>query len=149
MTKSSTRILSAAVGLVALMSIGIAAQRGGFGGPMQQQRKILKQFDKDGNKRLDAGERKAAREWLATQPAGGFGGRRGGGFAGAAPAEPGRKLTPADVKSFPAAPVYDAMTIRTVFLQFDSSDWEQELAAFNNTDVDVPAIATIDGKVFK
>jgi hypothetical protein len=137
------------VALVALLSIGIAAQRGRFGGPMQQQRKILGQFDKDGNKRLDAAERKAAREWLATQPAGGFGGRRGGGFGSAAPAEPGRTLTAADVKSYPGTPVYDATTIRTVFLQFESSDWEQELAAFNNTDVDVPATATIDGKIFK
>jgi spore coat protein CotH len=41
------------------------------------------------------------------------------------------------------------MTIRTVFLQFEASDWEQELAAFNNTDVDVPASATVDGKAYK
>lgn len=41
------------------------------------------------------------------------------------------------------------MTIRTVFLQFDESDWEKELAAFNDTDVDVPAATTIDGKAYK
>jgi len=144
----STRILSTGVALVLLLPLIASAQRG-FGGPMQQERKILAQFDKDGNKRLDAAERKTAREWLATQPAGGFGGRRGGPFAGGAPVEPGRKLAPADVKSYPTAPVYDPMTIRTVFLRFDASDWEQELAAFNNTDVDVPAVATIDGKVYK
>ena len=40
---------------------------GGFGG-MQQERKILAQFDKDKNKRLSLDERQAAREWLATQP---------------------------------------------------------------------------------
>ena len=53
------------------------------------------------------------------------------------------------MKSYPNAPLYDTGTIRTVFLQFEAADWEQELAAFNNTDVDVPAIATIDGKVYK
>ena len=30
-------------------------------------------------------------------------------------------------------------TLRTLFLQFENADWEQELAAFNNTDVEVPA----------
>jgi hypothetical protein len=144
------RIAVTGVALAGLLPIGIAAQRGGFGfgGPMQQERKILAQFDTDHDKRLNAAERKAAREWLATQPAGGFG-RRGGPFGGATPAEPGRKLAPSDVKSYPTAPVYDPMTIRTVFLQFEASDWEQELAAFNNTDVDVPAVATIDGRVYK
>jgi spore coat protein CotH len=144
----SIKLFSAGVALVALLPLPASAQRG-FGGPMQQERKVLAQFDKDGNKRLDATERKAAREWLATQPAGGFGGRRGGPFGGPSPAEPGRKLTSADVKSYPDAAVYDPTTIRTVFLQFEASDWEQELAAFNNTDVDVPAVATIDGIVYK
>jgi len=134
--------------LMALVPVGVLAQRGGFGGPMQQERPVVAQFDKNGDKRLDAAERKAAREWLATQPARGFGGRRGGG-GGATPAEPGRKLTAADVKSYPNTPVYDPGVIRTVFLQFDAADWEQELAAFNNTDVEVPAAATIDGKVYK
>ena len=136
--KISIRTLSIAVTFTALLPLGVVAQRGGFGGPMQQQRRILAQFDKNGDKRLDAAERKTAREWLATQASGGFGGRRGGPFGNAAPPEPGRKLTPADVKSYPTAPVYDPMTIRTAFLQFEASDWEQELAAFNNTDVDVP-----------
>src|SRR6476620_10241072 len=72
--------------------------RGGFGG-MQQERKILAQFDKDKNKRLDLAERSAARAWLATQGNSGPGGRRGGGGRGgfATPA-PGPKLTPAGVK---------------------------------------------------
>jgi len=149
--KFSSRTLAIALAFAAAIPLGLYAQRGGFGGPMQQQRKILAQFDKNGDKRLDATERKAAREWLATQPAGGFGGfgRRGGPFAGAMPTEPGRKLAPADVKSYSAAPVYDPTIIRTAFLQFESNDWEQELAAFNNTDVDVPAVVTIDGKAYK
>ena len=96
----SIRILSAGAALAALLPSGVAAQRGGFGGPMQQERKILAQFDKNGDKRLDAAERKSAREWLATQPAGGFGGRRGGPFANAAAPEPGRKLAPAAKLAF-------------------------------------------------
>ena len=145
------RALAFVVVLVAAAPLGLLAQRGGFGGPMQQERKVLAQFDKNGDKRLDTAERKAAREWLATQPAAGFGSRRGGPFGGgaASPAEPGRRLTPADVKAYPNAPVYDPNTIRTLFLQFEASDWEKELAAFNNTDVDVPANATIDGKTYK
>ena len=142
------RAAGAGLALVVLLPLALIAQRGGFG-PMQQERKVVAQFDKDGDKRLSTAERKAAREWLATQPAGGFGGRRGG-FGGGAPAAtvPGAKLTPGDVKAYPTAPVYDPTIIRTVFLEFEAPDWEQELAAFNNTDVDVPAKATIDGKVY-
>ncbi len=145
------RAIGTGIAIVALVPPGLLAQRGGFGGPMQQERKLVAQFDKNGDARLDAVERKAAREWLTTQPAGGFGGRRGGPFGGGAAAAPaaGRKLTPADVKAYPATPVYDPSTIRTVFLEFDAGDWEQELAAFNNTDVEVPARATIDGKIYK
>jgi spore coat protein CotH len=141
---------TAIVAVAVALPMAVVAQRGGFGPPMQQERKILKQFDKNGVKRLDAAERKAAREWLATQPAMGFG-RRGGPFGGgtAEPPAPGRKLTPADVKSYPDVPVYDRATLRTAFLQFENADWEQELAAFNNTDVDVPATVTIDGRIYK
>ena len=119
------------------------------------EREIVAQFDKNGDQRLDNSERKAAREALAADPGPrGFGfGRRGGpggfGRGGITPGSPGRKLTPADVKSSPSAPLYDLGTLRTVFLQFENADWEQELAAFNNTDVEVPATVIIDGKTYK
>src|SRR5215212_8951897 len=117
------RAAVAGIAVVMLLPLALIAQRGGFG-PMQQERKIVAQFDKDGDKRLNTAERKAAREWLVTQPAGGFGGRRGGFGGGAAePTAPGAKLTPADVKTYPTAPVYDPSIIRTVFLQFDAPDW--------------------------
>ena len=117
---------------------------------MGQERKVLAQFDKNGDKRLDADERKAAREWLATQPASGFGGRGGFGRGGPpAPVVPGRKLAPADVKAYPGTvPLYDTATLRTMFLEFETSDWEQELAGFHNTDVEVPATLTVDGKKY-
>jgi hypothetical protein len=123
----------------------------GFGG-VQQERKILDQFDKDKNKRLNLEERKAAREWLATQPMFGPGGRRGGrgfGRGGFTPASEGRHLAPSDVKSFPGAALYGPHTLRTIFLQFEETDWEQALADFKNTDVDVPATVVVDGKTYK
>src|SRR4051812_24564186 len=53
----------------------------GFGGPMGQIRQVVKQFDKDGDGRLNKDERKAAREFLKKEgrgrPGGGF---RPGGF---------------------------------------------------------------------
>ncbi len=123
---------------------------GGFGG-MQQERKILAQFDEDKNKRLSLDERQAAREWLATQPMSGPGGRRGGrGFGrGFATASPGKRLSPDDVKSYQGAALYDPATLRTIFLQFEEADWEQALADFKNTDVEVPATVIVDGKTYK
>jgi spore coat protein CotH len=133
---------------------------GGFQGPPPMgpgfpggEREIVAQFDKNGDKRLDSSERKAARESLAADPGPRGFGRRGGpggfGRGGMTPGSPGPKLTPADVKSYPSAALYDLGTLRTVFLQFESADWEQELAAFNNTDVEVPATVIIDGKTYK
>ena len=132
---------------------------GGRGGPgggpggMQQHRQILKQFDKNNDGRLDTAERKAARELLAKDSTGGGGrggrgpgrGMRGGNQA---TAQPGEKLTPADVKSFTKA-LYDEGTLRTLFLQFENADWEKELSDFFHTDVDVPAKFTVDGKTYK
>ena len=118
------------------------------GGPMAENQKLVKQFDKNGDERLDAVERRAAREWLAANPGGrrSFGGRGGRGIE---PASPGRKLTPADVRSYSTEPLYDLKTLRTIFLRFENADWEQELAAFNNTDVEVPATVVVDGKTYR
>ena len=130
--------------------------RGGFG--MQQEREVVAQFDRNGDERLDTTERAAARAALATPTAAGGGGRGmgggrgfgGGGGAARQTGSAGARLTPADVQSFPeSVSLYDAGTIRTIFLQFESADWEQELAAFNNTDVEVPATAIVDGKTYQ
>jgi hypothetical protein len=129
---------------------------GGF--PGGRERKIVARFDKNGDKRLDADERKAARAALAEEPGtrgfGGPSGRRGGFGPGPGgftrePATPGPKLSPADVRNYPNASLYDQTILRTVFLEFENIDWEQELAAFYNTDVEVPATATVDGKTYK
>lgn len=133
---------------------------------MQEDRKLLDQFDKDDNKRLDKDERAAAREFLKANPApqrggppGGFpgGGRPGGpgGPGGFGPREakddtpptPGARISPADVK--PASgDLYAADTLRTIFLDFENPDWEAELEAFHSTDVEVPATMTVDGKTY-
>jgi hypothetical protein len=122
----------------------------GRGGPMGQERKVLAQFDTNKDARLSVEERKAARTWLA-ENAGGFrgfgGGRRGG--RGLTPGTPGRALKPTQVTSYTIEPLYDPRVLRTIFLEFENSDWEQELAAFNDTDVEVPAVVTVDGKTYK
>ena len=64
---------------------------------MGAERKIVAQFDKDGDKRLNAAERREARAWLET-PAGDGPGRRAADAAGrargggdATPARRGRR----------------------------------------------------------
>jgi spore coat protein CotH len=122
---------------------------------MQQKTKLVEKFDRDGDKRLNAEERKAAREFLKKEQAEGRGRRRfgpPGGFGRNGEDEespkPGAKLAPADVKTFPNASLYDPKTLRTFFLEFEDADWEKELAEFKNSDVEVPAKLTIDGKVY-
>jgi len=96
----------------------------------------------------------AAREHLKKErtsrprrgPGGPFG-RRGRGDA--TPPEPGRKLTPDDVASYPDAGLYDPKVLRTFFLEFENEDWEAELADFNDTDVEVPVTLRVDGRTYE
>ena len=128
---------------------------GGPGGMMQQEVKLLTQFDKNRNGRLDAEERKAARTFVSQErtnrPARGPMGRPPG-FPGReenqTPAQPGLKVSPSEVPPVLGASLYDAKTVRTFFLDFESADWEKELSEFHNTDVEVPAKLTVDGKVY-
>lgn len=122
---------------------------------MQEKQKLVEKFDKDGDKRLSSAERKAAFDSLQQGGDGRGGGRRGGrggpgggfpGGGGGVKPSPGRKLAPAEVKSFPEAGLYDASVLRTFFLEFEDANWEQQLAAFKNTDVEVPAKLQVDGK---
>ncbi|MBI2689677.1 MAG: CotH kinase family protein [Acidobacteria bacterium] len=118
---------------------------GGPGGPMGGRRALLKDYDKDGDGKLNKEERAAAREFLATQPVRRFGPRGGGEQT--AP-QPNAKLSPKDVKIYGGESLYDPKVLRTLFLEFDSPDWEKEMAAFYHTDVDIPAKLTVDGKVY-
>ena len=125
---------------------------------LQEERKVVRQFDANRDGRLDATERKAARTWLADQPPTGLAamfGRGPGGLSairagrGYAPTTPGRRLTPADTRSGGKAPLYDTGVLRTIFLEFENAEWEKELEAFYNTDVEVPATLTVDGAVYR
>ncbi|HOK78419.1 MAG TPA: CotH kinase family protein [Verrucomicrobiota bacterium] len=132
---------------------------GGFGGPgMNQEMKLVEMFDKDGNGWLNAEERKTAREYLANQGAGRRFGGPGRGPRGFGPFGPrqeqaqpkkGISLSPREVKWYPDAPLYSSDVLRTLFLEFENADWEQELADFKNTDVQVPARLVVDGKTYR
>jgi hypothetical protein len=110
---------------------------------------LVKEFDKDGDGRLNSAERHAAMEYLDANP--GLR-RKGRGPLGGPkpPPPPGPKLTPADVKSYPASvSLFDPNTLRTLFLQFEDADWEKQLAAFHRSDVLVPAKLVVDGKTYR
>lgn len=158
---------------------GFGPGPGGPGG-MGQTRKLVAQFDKDDDGRLNRAERQAAREFLKKDRAagggrgfgfgppgggpgggprgrgpggpgfgpGGPGGGPGGFGRGDEPPKPGPKLTPDDVKPIADSNLYEATVLRTLFLEFEDEDWEAELADFNNTDVEVPATVTVDGKKY-
>lgn len=138
---------------------------GGPGGP-GGERHIVGQFDDDEDGRLNTEERRVARAFLLKEreERGGFGGGPGGpgrggppggfpfgppGFGGREnqePPKPGPKVSPADVKNYPDAELYEPTVLRTLFLDFEGDDWETELADFNNTDVELPATLVVDGK---
>jgi hypothetical protein len=123
---------------------------GGPGGNVREPRRLLEQFDSNGDGWLNSQERAPAREKIrADRPAGrGFGGRGGFGRPNAPAPEPGEKLAPGDVAKYPDAPLYDPGILRTLFLDFEEADWEAELADFRGTDVEVPARLTVDGAVY-
>lgn len=157
-------VLVAGAAAIACGVVHLAAQFPGPGGfPGMEERKVVSQFDADRNGRLNSAERAAARTWLAGQSGnaafGAAGARRGGGpppgfppgFGGpgrAAPS-PGPRMTPADVPPAGTESLYDTNVLRTIFLQFETDEWESELSAFYNTDVDVPAAVTVDGRTYR
>ncbi len=47
------------------------------------------------------------------------------------------------------SPLYDPNTLRTIFLNFEESDWEKALEDFHDTDIDLPATMIVDGKRMK
>ena len=105
---------------------------------------LVAQFDRDGDGRLNATERRAAREALSQMPR-----RRRFGRLSTGPTDPGPSLTPPQVRSYPDAPLYDTSVLRTIFLQFEDADWEAQLIDFHRTDVELPATLIIDGKTYR
>ena len=94
--------------------------------------------------RLDATERAAAREAARTERSGREG--RGPGRSRGEPPQPGRRVARDEAVAHPGIDLYDTSVLRTIFLDFESDDWESELADFYNTDVEVPATITVDGE---
>lgn len=145
----------------------VTAQPPGPGGPGQQERELVEQFDENQNGMLDNQERIKARQFLKENPVrrGGpdrFGPpgrdsrrpepndrrpRRGpGGPMGRNRGTPqsGRKISPDDVPVV-RADLYDPSVLRTIFINFENKDWESELEDFHGTDVEVPATLIVDG----
>ncbi len=125
---------------------------GGPGGPNAPDIELVDQFDVDKNGRLNTDERKKALAHLQEQAQGRrFGGpgrrgpgRRGSGVSGS----PGPRVSVRSAKVVDGTDLYDPAVLRTIFLQFESDDWEAELTSFKPTDVEVPAEMTVDGKVY-
>ena len=139
-----------AVALLVVLTVNVPDATAQFPGrgPGQQERQVVSTFDGDKDGRLNAAEREAARQALGTS-GGGRGGRGGRGDGNRPPSGPGIRLTSSEVQHYPDAPLYDPATLRTFFIEFENAEWEAELVAFNNTDVEVPATVTVDGRVYR
>ena len=148
----SARSLHVAVALLVVLTVMVpdatAQFQGRGGGPGQQERQIVSEFDADKDGRLNTAERDAARQALGTS-GGGRGGRGGRGNGNRPPSAAGIRLTSSEVQHYPDVPLYDPAALRTFFIEFENAEWEAELVAFNNTDVEVPATVTVDGRVYR
>jgi len=121
----------------------------GFGGETERL-ELVERFDADGSGFLEAEERAAAKEYLA-EIGWSSGGRRGGGLGGGGTSggSTGVSLTPEDVEVYADADFYDTDVVRTIFIELGFDDWEAEMEAFYNTDVELPATVTIDGVTYE
>jgi len=121
---------------------------GGPGGPGMPpgQQLLVQEFDADRDGRLNAEERAKARAARGER----FRGMDGPPFPMRGPdqqgeARRGEQVSLDDVTYYADRPLYDPGIVRTLFLEFPSEDWEEELEDFHNTDVDVPADLVVDG----
>jgi hypothetical protein len=60
----------------------------------------------------------------------------------------GKTFTPESVKTYGKEALYDPAVLRTIFLEFERPNWEQQLAANYRSDMEVPAKMTVDGKIY-
>ncbi|MCI0641208.1 MAG: CotH kinase family protein [Gemmataceae bacterium] len=109
---------------------------------------LFKEADADKDGKLSEEETSGGISRLFAPPQGFPGGFGPGPFGKRDPAKPGPRVTPAEVKSFGDAPLYEPSVLRTLFLEFENKDWEEELADFKGSDVEVPAVLTVDGKKY-
>lgn len=111
--------------------------------------KLVKLHDRDGDGWLNEEERETARGKIKSEQRFDFDVRgmpRQFGRGGEMP-EPtkGQTVSKESVRPQPGD-LYDTSVLRTIFMDFASDDWETELETFHNTDVEVSATLTVDGK---
>ena len=58
------------------------------------------------------------------------------------------KVSPEDVKGYPTSSLYDPAVLRTIFIEFDTENWENEMAKLKNTDVEMPATVIVDDRKY-
>jgi spore coat protein CotH len=122
--------------------------------PQSPEIQLVRQFDRDGDGRLDAAERLAAREFLrlhpapVTRPTTGRPGQATPQPLALEPLRPGEKFDATTAVNHASQSLYEPKAVRTLFLEFADADWEAELADFAPTDVSIPATLTVDGRKF-
>lgn len=148
---------------VSVASVIIAQGRGpgGPGGPNAPDLLLVEKYDADNDGVLNKGERdKARKELTAAGGRRGPGGRGGRGPGGRGPGgrgqaggqtagRPGPKVNSDKVKKYSSEGLYDPSVLRTIFIEFENDDWEEEMAVFKPTDVEIPAKVTVDGKTYE
>ena len=146
----------AALTLGALASIAAFAeclpgQRRGANNVAERTRRLVEQFDEDGDGRLDDRERAAAREFVdQVNPRSRRNRGRGRGSAPAVAQRSAPTLVAKDtVTYYPDHDLYDRSVLRTIFLEFPQTDWSAELDDFYRTDVEVPATLFADGETYE
>ena len=126
------------------------SERGRFGsgrGPRRAE-KIVNRFDTDKDGRLNDVEREAARNYI----------HENRGVTGAS--RPSGSTSPHtmhedDLEASRATQtngtpnLYEANTLRTLYLRFHDADWYEQLGDFYRTDVNVPADLIVDGAVYR
>ena len=125
-----------------------SGRRGGRRRGPRRAEKIINRFDTDGNGKLNYAERGAAREYIH-ESRGETGASRPSGYT--SPDTTHEDDLKASLAAQPNGDpdLYDANTLRTIYLRFHDADWYEQLGDFYRTDVDVPADLIVDGKVYQ
>ena len=124
-----------------------SGRRGGRRGPRRAE-KIVSRFDTDKDGTLNEVEREAARKYLH-ESRGATGASRP--YGSTSPHTTHEDDLKASLAAQPNGDpdLYDANTLRTLYLRFHDADWYEQLGDFYRTDVDVPADLIVDGKVYQ
>ena len=125
-------------------------RRGGFGGGRGPRRaeKIVSRFDTDKDGRLNDVEREAARKYIHESREVTGASRPSGNTSPHTAHEDDLKASlAAQPNSEPD--LYEANTLRTLYLRFHDADWYEQLGDFYRTDVDVPADLIVDGETYQ